>query len=151
MKSCAFFGGDDLKFNKYAEEMLLRECENLASKGYGVFYFGGLGKFDRACYQAITRVKDINGDIKRIYCRLYDKPRKIKKGYEDSVYFPTKSDAWYTRVFYRDYQTLLRADLAVFCFNPAEPLGGEEVLFRLANKLAKPHLNVYDNLYGKSK
>ena len=149
MKSCSFFGGEDLKINKKVRETLFTECERLVVLGYATFYFGGLGNFDRACYRAVSRIRDSKQNINRVYCRFFQGDTKDRAGYEESVCFPTEPNAWYTRIFHRNYQTLLHTDLAVFCFKDYGGNDGAETLFRIALELNKPCINLYERLIDK--
>ena len=99
LKSCAFFGGNGLKIDKSVQKRIVIECEKLVELGYGVFYFGGLGKFDRACYRAIKKLKETHPKIKAVYSSFYGDTKSGKSGYDQSVYFPNQMDGWYNRIF----------------------------------------------------
>ena len=67
-KKCSVFGHSEIEVTEELKLRVETKFENLILKGFGEFYFGGLGMFDYLCWQIITKLKEKYPHIKRIFC-----------------------------------------------------------------------------------
>ncbi len=94
MKLLSFFGHADTPITEQLIVTLRNLIEDLiANQDFGLFYFGGFGTFDNACYKIVSELKIKYPHIKRIFClsdprheRFNKRPKWLKEQEYENLY-----------------------------------------------------------------
>lgn len=135
-KTCSFFGHRHIEYSEEFMQSIESTVDELLKKGVTSFYFGGFGDFDDYCHKAVTKARQNNLQIKRIYClqdEILTNPKKRPKflsdeNYESFEYFPPEFEYWYKRIYYRNIEIIKRSDFSIFYIRNTENSGAYKAL-----------------------
>ena len=104
-KICSFFGHRELEISDALREGVTAEIMRAIDFGCRVFYFGGYGKFDAFCYEAVSKIKRARPDLAlhRVYCVSMEKYLRKRVRYfnpedfEEVIYLEPAFTGWYSR------------------------------------------------------
>ena len=122
-KTCSFFGHREIEVSENWKSELKNKLENLIkNENFGVFYFGGFGKFDELCHQVVSELKQKYNHIKRIFCLADPRHLRVSKrptwltqdDYEEFVYLDLNFDWWYQRIYFRNIEMINQSDYVIF-------------------------------------
>ena len=94
MKSCAFFGHQNMRVEQYRDKLLHVILDLIENKGVTQFYSGFRGDFDRYCSCLISELKESYPHIKNTMVFSYipevpndpDYAFKLPECFDDSIY-----------------------------------------------------------------
>ncbi len=97
--------------------------ELIKGKGVKIFLFGSRSDFDKICLKAVTELKNVFPEIKRVYVR--GEYPYIDDGYKDYIlkmyeetYFPTKAKKAGKAVYIvRNAEMVEKSDFCVFYYD----------------------------------
>mgnify|MGYP005762703229 CR=1 FL=1 len=150
--ACSFFGHRVVNLNKNQIKTLESDIKTLiVDKGFSYFYFGGLGEFDKTCYEIVSRLKESYPHIKKIYCLIEEKELKNRarlselsqREFDEMVYFPPDFNYWYTRIYYRNCEIIKNSDYVIF-FAKEDKNSGAYKALSFAKKIKKPYKNYFE-------
>lgn len=119
---CSFFGHREVEITDDLYSATYTEILKSVDFGCRVFYFGGLGGFDRLCYEIVTKLQSENPDlnIKRVFCvpqekLLYKKTRLYRRSdYEETIFLQPSFFGWYKSVYFRNLAMIDDSNYVVF-------------------------------------
>lgn len=149
-KTCSVFGHSTIEITKELENKLFEILKNLTDKGCEYFYFGGFSMFDELCHKVVSKLKETNNQIKRIFClsdprhlRASKRPKWLKsEDYEDFVYLDLEFDWWYQRIYYRNCAMIDKSDIVLFYAKERENFG-EYKAMKYAKQKKKEMINLF--------
>ena len=124
MKKCCFIGHREVKDSETVYSYLVGTIKDLIEKNNVFeFLFGSIGEFNALCHKAVTELKLLYPEIKRIYVRaeypqISDSYKKyLLESYEDTFFPEELTNA--TRAVYvkRNYFMIENSDYAVFYYD----------------------------------
>lgn len=146
----SFFGHSEITIN----EKLVIDLTNLirhliTQKNFGVFLFGGFGKFDELAWEIVTKLKKEYPHIKRIFVltdekhlKKYKRPKYLlDEDYEDFIYLPLQYNGWQKRIYYRNIEMINLSDLVIFYVNNTQNSGAYKAL-KYATLKKKTYINL---------
>ncbi len=150
-KVCSFFGHREICITEELKNKLRDVIESLITKeNFGIFFFGGFGKFDDLCHEIVTELKNKYSFIKRMYvCEDYkfvDRPHKrpkwlTKEDYEEFIYLDMKYTGFYQRIYFRNLDMIEQSDFIIFYVNNTENSGVYKAM-QYARRKKKTFINV---------
>lgn len=150
-KTCSVFGHSKIEITNELEIKLFETCKELIEKGYVYFYFGGFGMFDELCHKVVSKLKEINNHIKRVFClsdprhlRTSKRPIWLKnEDYEEFVYLDLEFDWWYQRIYYRNCAMIDKSDIVLFYIEEREN-SGAYIAYKYAKQKKKKIINLLE-------
>ena len=116
-ESCACFGQNEIKNENALESSLSVMFEYLIKEqNTSLFYFGGIGKFDKLCESVLLKLKSKFGHIKLILVKpaIKDFENQIDFKYDTVIEFKEKNEYDKMPLFSRDLKMSKNADFLVF-------------------------------------
>ena len=113
------------------------------------FYFGGYGDFDDLCYKIVTKIKEVQSTIQRIYCvsqerYLHKDVRYFKReNYDDVIYLIPSFDGWYKSIYFRNCAMIDNSDYVIFYAEEREDSGAYKAYKYAKKKKDKIIINLY--------
>ena len=97
----------------------------IANDGVDTFLFGNKGDFDKLCYEAISEIREVYPNVKRVYVRA--EFQEISNSYEkylltryEYTCYPVKIAKAGRAVYVeRNYEMIEKSDYAIFYFDEA--------------------------------
>ena len=68
-KICCFIGHRTINRSPALLKRINELIINLISQGTRIFLFGSNSEFDALCYECVSELKEVNGDIERVYVK----------------------------------------------------------------------------------
>jgi len=126
IKTLSFFGHSTIEIT----DTLKKDLRNLirqkiTQENYGVFLFGGFGKFDELAWEIVSELKKEYPHIKRIFVlteekhlKKYKRPKYLKdEDYEEFIYLQLQYNGFRTRIYYRNIEMINISDFVIFYVN----------------------------------
>ena len=116
-ESCACFGQNEIKNENALESSLSVMFEYLIKEqNTNLFYFGGIGKFDKLCESVLLKLKSKFSHIKLILVKpaIKDFENQIDFKYDNVIEFKEKNEYDKMPLFSRDLKMAKNADFLVF-------------------------------------
>lgn len=146
----SFFGHSEIEIT----EKLKLDLRNLiklkiTQENFGVFLFGGLGKFDELAWEIVSDLKKEYPHIKRIFVltdekhlQKYKRPKYLNdEDYEEFIYLTPQYDGFKKRIYYRNVEMINISDYTIFYVKHTENSGAYKA-FKYAKLKKKPCTNL---------
>lgn len=152
-KVCCFIGHRTIDETEELVEKLSSLIEDLITREKtDTFLFGSRGRFNRLCYELVTKHKDKYPHIKRVYVRaeypyISDNYRAILLKEYEGTYFPERvigaGKAAYTE---RNEELIRKSDICVIYYRetlaPAKRRSGTKIALEYAQKRNKRIISI---------
>ena len=116
-ENCVCFGQNEIKNESAVEASLSVMFEYLIQEHKTkVFYFGGVGKFDKLYANVVLNMKKKFNDIKLVLVKpaIQDFEKQIQFDFDSVIEFKEKNEYDKMPLFSRDYKMAKNADFLVF-------------------------------------
>lgn len=151
IKTCSVFGHNTIEITNELENNLFETLKNLIDKGCEYFYFGGFSMFDELCHKVVSKLKETNNQIIRIFCLSDPRHLRINKrlkwlkseDYEEFVYLDLEFDWWYQRIYYRNCAMIDKSDIVIFYVEERANSGAYKA-FKYAKQKKKEIINLFN-------
>lgn len=148
-KICSFFGHRDVEITDELYKKTADEILKAINMGCLTFYFGGYGDFDDLCYKIVTKIKEVQSTIQRIYCvsqerYLHKDVRYFKReNYDDVIYLIPSFEGWYKSIYFRNCAMIDNSDYVIFYAEEREDSGAYKAYKYAKKKKDKTIINLY--------
>ncbi|MCL2370574.1 MAG: hypothetical protein FWC80_05045 [Firmicutes bacterium] len=143
-KTCCLFGQAKISIKKQDQlcKILYDQLEILVKDGYTNFSFDCKGDFSLVVAMAISKLKKIYPNIKKVYYQVYDNEDTglLQHGY-DEIIPPLKNIPQTDTLSYRNHSMVDNSDYCIFYLN-TRPSSDNKKALRFAKNLNKPYINL---------
>jgi len=146
----SFFGHSELEItDKLKEDLKNLIIKLITQENFGVFLFGGFGKFDELAWEIVTDVKKEYPYIRRVFVlteekhlnRLKRPKYLLDEEFEEFVFFPLQYNGFNKRIYYRNVEMIKNSDKIIFYVKNTENSGANKTM-NYAKKLKKNFINL---------
>lgn len=164
-KICCFIGHRTINRSPALLKRINELIINLISQGTRTFLFGSNSEFDALCYECVSELKEINGDIERVYVKAeyFNADERytdfLKRFFENTLCLPNLKNAGKAVYVKRNFYMIDISDCCVFYYdktympssctfkkNPIvrHPKSGTKIAYEYAEKKSKNIINLFE-------